>query len=231
MLQSIDKKSKITFYIFLFLLLGTLSNINESKNNKTLTKVKNIEVFGLSDSNNLKVISDLNIFLLKNIFFLGKQSIKTILVNNSLIESVRIKKIYPDTIRVKIKQTEFLAITNKSNQKFLIGSNAKEIPFETVNLGNKQLPFVFGQVDYNKFIDLKKIIDKSNFGFENIEEFYFFQSNRWDIKTKGGFLIKLPQKNLLNALQYAYLIKLDEKFKEKKIIDLRIPGKVFNSNE
>ena len=62
---------------------------------------------------------------------------------------------------------------------------------------NKKLPFVFSKSNYEKFINLKKIIDKSKFKFEEIESFYYFPSNRWDFKTNEGLLIKLPRKKYI----------------------------------
>ena len=85
--------------------------------------------------------------------------------------------------------------------------------------------------NYINFIKLKKIIDESEFQFEQIESFYYFSNNRWDIKTKDGFLIKLPEKNIEESLKFALLIKINEEFKDKKIIDLRISNNIVLSNE
>ena len=58
--------------------------------------------------------------------------------------------------------------------------------------------------------------------FEEISELYFFPSGRWDIKSKKGILIKLPETNLLKALNLAHQITINEIFKNDKVIDLRI---------
>ena len=96
---------------------------------------------------------------------------------------------------------------------------------------NANLPFVYGKVNYIDFIKLKKIIDKSDFQFKQIESFFYFPSNRWDIKTKDGFLIKLPEKNLEESLKLAELVKSDKEINNKKIIDLRIINNIILSNE
>ena len=85
--------------------------------------------------------------------------------------------------------------------------------------------------NYIDFIKLKKIIDKSKFQFDAIESFYYFPSNRWDVKTKDGFLIKLPEKNISKSLKFAESIIKDKKFKDKKIIDLRISNNIILSDE
>ena len=167
----------------------------------------------------------------ESIFFINKKELQNILGKNNLIDYFYVKKIYPDLIRVKIKQTDLLAVTNKNNKKFYIGANGKLIPTNQIKDFNKNLPFVYSKSNYIDFVKLKKIIDKSKFKFEEIESFYYFPSNRWDIKTKDGFLIKLPEKNIEESLKFAVLIKINEEFKDKKIIDLRISNNIVLSNE
>ena len=169
--------------------------------------------------------------LYKNIFFLNKNDIDKIIKKNNLVESFYIKKFYPNLIKVKINQTKLLAITNKNSEKFFIGSNGKLIPTDQIENFNEKLPFVYTNKNYFDFIELKEIIDKSEFKFEEIESFFYFPSNRWDIKTKDGFLIKLPEKKIKESLIFAQYIKTNEKFEDRKIIDLRIPDNIILSNE
>ena len=231
MLQSLDKKKKIFFYILLLIILGTQipKNLNNKKN--FTLKVNHIEVFGLCNQNNLKVSENLNSLLLHNIFLIKKDYFKKILKKNNLIESFYIQKFYPNKIKVNIKKTNFLAITNQNNKKFYIGSNGKLIPIKNTENFNRKLPYVFSKNNFGEFVKLKKIIDKSDFQFQEIDLFYYFPSNRWDLKTNNGLLIKLPQKNLFEALQFAHKVKLNEKIKDNKIIDLRISNHMITYNE
>ena len=72
------------------------------------------------------------------------------------------------------------------------------------------------------FYFLKKNIKRSNFVFTDFKTLYFFPSSRWDILTYDDTLIKLPQDNLFESLNYAYAIINDNNFKNKKLIDLRM---------
>jgi len=231
MLQFTDKKTKLFFYLILFILLSTQIAKNHNISKSSTIKSNHIEVFGLSNENNLKVLKSLNSLSFQNIFFINQSNFYKILKENNLIESFYIKKFYPNVIRINIKQTDFLAITTKKNKKFYIGSNGKLIPVGDVKDFNKKLPFVFSKSNYADFVNLKKIIDKSKFVFEEIESFYYFPSNRWDLKTNSGLLIKLPEKNILESLQFAYLIEKNRKFKNNKIIDLRISNRIIVSDE
>ena len=229
--RSIDRKLRLFFYLILFLLLSTQISKNNNTKNNIKNKLNSIEVMGLSKENNFKVHESLKFLLTESIFFINKKELQNILGKNNLIDYFYVKKIYPDLIRVKIKQTDLLAITNKNNKKFYIGSNGRLIPINQIKDLNNSLPFVYSKSNYIDFVKLKKIIDKSKFKFEEIESFYYFPSNRWDVKTKDGFLIKLPEKNIAKSLKFAELIIKSKKFEDKKIIDLRISKNIILSNE
>ena len=229
MLQQIDKKQKLFIYLFFLLLLTTFNNLSLSNSEYLKLKINQIKVSGLDSENNLKISEEFNKLLhQKNIFFINKDYFVNILEKNNLIHSFKVKKIYPNSIEVQVKKTELLAITNYNKKKFFIGSNGKLINFEP---SNKNLPYVFGKIKIKNFTNLKKIITKSKFNFEEISELYFFPSGRWDIKNNKGILIKLPETNLLKALNLAYHITINEIFKNDKVIDLRIYNHVISTNE
>jgi len=229
MLQQIDKKQKLFIYLFFLLLLTTFNNLSLSNSEYLKLKINKIKVSGLNNENNLKISEEFNkLVYQKNIFFINKDYFVNILEKNNLIHSFKVTKIYPNSIEVQVKKTELLAVTDHNNKKFFIGSNGKLINFESYN---KSLPYVFGKIKIKDFIEFKKIIAKSKFNFEEISELYFFPSGRWDIKNNKGILIKLPETNLLKALNLAYHITINEIFKNDKVIDLRIYNHVISTNE
>ena len=228
MLQKIDKKNKVYIYLFIYFLLSTLNNIHFTNSHFFKFNVDNIKVSGLSEKNNLQITKEINKILFENIFLVEKEVLLKILEKNNLISSFEIKKIYPNTIQVKIKKTEFLGITNIDGNSFFIGSNGKFIDYENTK---KNLPYVFGKVDPYSFIEFVKIIKKSKFDLNTVKEFYFFPSGRWDIKTKDNKLFKLPSENLELKLNLIYNVLKNEEFKDKKIIDLRFSNKIISTNE
>ena len=57
------RSKKISIYFFLFLMIGTLNNKNID--NFYFAKIKDISVTGLDEENNLKLIKDLNLIILR----------------------------------------------------------------------------------------------------------------------------------------------------------------------
>ena len=152
MLLLTGRKGKLFFYLILFILLSTQITKNQNIIKHSTTSVNYIEVIGMSYENNLKVSESLDTLLFQNIFFINKNDFYNILKKNNLIESFYIKKFYPNEIKINIKQTDLLAITNQNGKKFYIGSNGKLISIDKIKNFNKKLPLVFSKSNYNEFV-------------------------------------------------------------------------------
>ena len=224
----IGKKNKIYIYLIIFFLFTTITNLQISNSNLFKFSFKDIKVSGLSEKNNLSILQELKKIQLKNIFFIQKDILAKILTQNNLVNSFEIKRIFPNTIEIKIKKTEFLGITNVDGNFYFIGSNGKLITYDE---STKNLPYVFGKISTFSFIEFINILKQSTVDIKNIKEIYFFPSGRWDIKTKQDKLFKLPSKNILSALNTINKLNISKEFKKASIVDLRFNDKIIFTNE
>ena len=192
MLQQINKK--IIFYISLIIILGTFNNKNLK--NFDLPKINIVDVEGIEFNEN-EYTKITNLIKFNNLLSIQKSQIKEILNSNNLIEEYEVFKRYPSSIEIKIKKTNFLASTNINGKNYLVGSNGKFINKKDYS---KNLPFVFGNFETEKFLEFKKIILQTNFKYNNIKNFYYFPSGRWDIEMNSGVLIKLPITGIKESL-------------------------------
>ena len=213
---------KILIYIFLFLVLGSINNKNLY--NIKFSQITDINIEGLSEKEHSKLIENLELLNLQNIFILEKNKIIKILNSNNLIENFFIFKKYPSSLEIKIKQAEFLAKVNKNGKMYYLGSNGKLILSEK---NSTELPFVFGEFKSKDFFDLYQVINDTSFDFNEIKKLFFFNSGRWDIETYSGVLIKLPREKFKQSFNISLKILNDDKFKEIKIIDLRQSNQVI----
>ena len=220
--MQISKSKKISIYIFLLILLGSINNI--SLNKIQFEKIEKINVSGLNESDNQKLLKEIKNLNLGNIFFINRNEINTIINSNSLVETYDIFKKYPSRIDVKLKKTNFLAKINLDGQLFFIGSNGKLTQSFSIN---EDLPFIFGNPNINEFLKFKKIIDNSKISYENIKSLFFFRTKRWDIELKNNILIKLSRDNVEKALNNVYLFLDKENDSSKKIIDARIQNQII----
>tara|TARA_B100001250_G_C19746782_1_gene765722 strand:- start:768 stop:1439 length:672 start_codon:yes stop_codon:yes gene_type:complete len=218
--QRISKK--IVVYLFLFLTLVTLNNINLL--NFNFLKIITLNFTGLNDIEKKKFEEDLDFLKKENLIFLDKDKISKKIFKNKIVEDFSVFKNYPSELEIFIKKTNFLAITKKHNQDYYIGSNGNLI--YTKN-SLKSLPFIFGNVEPDDFLKLKAHINNSEFNFDQIKNLYFFKSKRWDIETKAGLIVKLPLDQIEVSLNYLSKIIISKEFKNKKIIDLRQKNQII----
>ena len=215
MMQTRTSK-KIILYLFVLLLLGT--PINNNFFEKSLNKFNKFEISSLSEFNDREIINDLSNYKYQSLFLLKNEKIKEILKKYKIIEDYEFYKHYPSKLVVSLKKTKFLAITKIDGVNFYIGSNGNLIKIKE---NSEDLPIIFGKVNVVEFLKLKNLIDKSNFNFSEIKNLYFFKSKRWDIETKTGLLIRLPQKNLDKSFELFMKIIDNQYPDEINTIDLR----------
>jgi cell division septal protein FtsQ len=214
---------KIIIYLFLFAILASVNNFKYI--NLQLFKIDLINISGLNDTENSNLYEIITNLKKKNIFFIDNLEISKNINSNNLVEKFWVFKEYPSTININLIKTNFLGITKINNIDYLIGSNGKLIKKRNDQVFD--LPFIFGSVDANDFLILKEILDKSNFDASKIENFYYFKSNRWDIKTKKGLVIRLPSEINVNLLNTVNQIIEDENFKNIKTLDFRQTNQII----
>ena len=213
---------KILIYFFLFLMVGSV-------NNTTLIRVqfeniKNIQISGLSNNQNMNLLKNIENLNLKKIFFLNRNEISKIISSNSLIENYEVFKKYPHTLDIRIEKTNFLAKINNNGKIFLIGSNGK---LSDVKFADKEVPFIFGKPEIEEFIKFTNTIGKSKFSLNDIKNLYFFPSKRWDLELKNNIILKLSKDHTLLSLDQAFEILNDGNFEDIKVVDARIKNQII----
>jgi len=219
----LQKKSKIFIYLIFFLFLGTINNYTILRSNTF--KIKNFEILGLENNYKKEIENSLINSRKINIFFINKNYFKSILNSNSLIETFQVFKIYPSTLNIKIKKTNFLARLNINGDIFLIGSNGK-LTKDFLQSNSEILPFIFGNLKVEDFLKIYSIINTSDFKYKNIKNLFFYKSGRIDLELKDNILIKLPLDNLESAFKKIFQLISNNQL-NKKIIDARVPNQII----
>ena len=221
MLQKIDKKKYIFFYLIVLIILSSIHNSNFKYNN--FFNVKKIEVVGLNKTDNAFLENEFTDLVGSNIFTLNKKSFELINSVNQ-IKSYNVKKIYPNQVKVYLESAKAIGFVKKMNEFVILGNNGKIIEPETLP---KNIPEVTGTNDMKKIFQTIEIVKKSDFDIRKIKKINFFQSKRIDIEFENKKKIKFPINLKIDDLNFGFRVINDEKFNQVKIIDLRIPNKVI----
>jgi len=220
------KSKKILIYFFLLVLVGSINN--NSINNLKFEKIKNINIFGLDENDRKIMLYNLNSLDLKNIFLINKRKFQNIIESNSLVEEYNVIKKYPHSIDINIKKTNFIARISKNGKFFLIGNNGK---LSDSNNSGIKLPYIFGNPEIKKVLELKKIIDQSNIDYSKIKSLYYFKSKRWDLKFNNSIVLKLPEKIEKETLDKISIFLKNIELENKEIVDARIKNQIIILDE
>ena len=115
-------------------------------------------------------------------------------------------------------------------EKFYIGKNGKLTEASSVEK-EYNLPQVFGNFKVHEFLNLQEILNSNGFNIQKIKNYYYFKSNRWDIKNNDDVILKLPSKNIQYALKNYQSLLRSSKSIDGKLIDLRIKNKIILTDE
>ncbi len=222
MLQPIDKKIKIYFYLILFLLFSTFYNMNLTKYVNSKFKVINIE-----NQNDNMEIYELDYLLNNNIFKIDSKFLSYKLKNNPVLGSYEIRKIYPNTIRILLVRSNPIAKIIQNENTSYLGDNGKI--FDTTS-ENYQIPEIKGKIDLEYINRIIKTINNSSFKLNKIKVIKIYPSNRFDLVFYNKDIIKFPHYVDQKFIENAFIF-----YKNKNIygntIDLRLKNKIITSNE
>ncbi len=222
MLQPIDKKLKIYFYLILFLLFSTFFNTNLAFFFNKKFKIVNIE----NQNENMKIFES-SYLLNKNIFNIDKKFLSRKLKNNSILRSYEIKKIYPDTLRIQLVKSNPIAKIIQNENTVYLGDNGKVFNFTQVNY---QIPEIVGKINVEYINRIIKIIDDSSFKLNEIKVIKIYPSNRFDLIFKNNGIIKFPHNFDQKLIEKAFVFYKNNNV-YSNIIDLRLKNKIITSNE
>ena len=220
------KKNYLFLWILLFIFLTTYS-FNSSQNTQfTFLPLKKIQIEGANNSDNKKIAETLDQFKGKSIIFVNRYKMNMSINNLQFIKELKIKKIYPDTVRLEIIEYKPIGILNKKNTKILLTSGGEIIRnYNSSKFEN--LPLVYGDKAEKYFSKFYNSLENINFQINLINQFNHFDINRWDIVLKNGKIVKLPIKNYENSLNKFLSLYEDNSFKKYKIFDFRIKGQLI----
>ena len=224
------KKLYRIFLLILILIFLSTYNPKElglvADETRSLFAIKNIEI-----KDNLLIQEDdikkkLKYIYKKNIFFIKKEDLAEPIGKIDFLHKIEVKKRYPNTISIKIFETKPVAIFVKNKTRYILDSSSNLIFKNDIEKFGK-LPNVFGEGAEKSFIFFQEKLNKNNFPYNKIINYYYFQIDRWDIQLSDNKVIKFPNNNIDKAIIKSIELLDREDFKNYNIIDLRVDGKII----
>ncbi len=219
-------KKNFFLWFFLLIFLTTYNYHSEKKPAPGFFSIKEIEIEGIKNSNKEELQTRLEKIIKKNIIFLGQKDLKEVARNIDFINSLEVKKLYPNKLKIKVIEDLPIGIyLNDNGQKHLILENNKII--KNHNYEFKDLPNVYGEGALEKFYNFYLSLKKTGLNLKIIKQINYYDINRWDVLLTNGKLIKLPTENYEKSVLKFLEIHEKVSFKKFKIFDFRIKNELI----
>ena len=223
------------FYSILLLLITfiflTTYNPSEieffSNKNNSIFNIKNIKILNNNRIKKSDIESKLSKIYGRNIFFIKTKDIQNVIKNIYFLDTVEVKKRYPNTLIIKIFETEPIAILLKNNEYFLIDDVSNLVPIKKNSVTNYDYPNIFGKDSEKHFLNFFNLLKESNFPTNRIKNYYYFQIGRWDLQLENSLLIKLPNYKTKSAIEKSIKLFKQKDFSNYEVIDLRINDRII----
>ena len=185
-------KKSFFLWVLLFIFLTTYNFDFTANIENSIFSIREIELTGIKNSDENKIKKKLDEFKGKNIILISTKKLKETIKDFDFIREIKIKKIYPEKIKVEINELKPLAIFMNDNQMYLLLEAGKIIEYKEVS-DRDSLTLVYGKGAEKNFYTLHASLEELGFNKELIKKFDYFDINRWDIVLKDDKIIKLPE--------------------------------------
>ncbi len=222
-------KYKLYLYLFFFIFLTSIFNFQILDNYQEKFSIKKIHIYGLSNNEKHNIKIELNKLKNKNIFKLSEDRVLKTLKKFNFLENIYVKKVIPSTIKINLSKTLIIGKTLRNGEYFYIGKNGNFIKSNQLN-ETINIPLVFGEFTIEEFINLQNILNENEMDVQNIEKYFYYKNKRWDLLFSNKLTLMLPSQNLAKSIKiYKKLLDSDNLI-NKKIVDLRITNQIIITN-
>ena len=219
-------KKKLSLWIFLFIFLSTYNYHGKKSSKQGFFSLKEIEIQGINNSSREELDRKLDKIKKKNLIFLRNEDFTEIIKDIDFVNSLKIKKLYPNKIKITVNEDLPIGIySNDNGEKHLLLENNKVIKKHNYQFEN--LPEVYGEGALEKFSDFYSSIQKTGLNLKLVKKFNYYDINRWDLLLVNEKLIKLPPENYEESVVKFLEIYEKSSFEKFKVFDFRIKNELI----
>ncbi|TDO99051.1 cell division protein FtsQ/DivIB [Marinomonas balearica] len=196
----------------------------DSAPNERWFAVKSIEIAGdLINADRQQLQFAYSVLLGESLLTLSLERAESVALSPEWVESVRIRKVWPDKIVVEVSEHKPIAHWNSrqvitSNGEVIAPKNGEILP-----LANLEGPDASSQIALDQFGLMSQMLSNSKL---RIKELVLEERGAWNIKFQNGVYVKLGRDKVLERLQRfiaVYKSDLSGKIKNILLVDARYP--------
>jgi cell division protein FtsQ len=219
--------SLLVFYgltcVYAFSITGESADVAQAVTSAAGFAINNVRVSGNTQTSEIDILERLGLDGTTSLMALDVAETRDKLKSLPWVLDAEVRKIYPDTIDIKLKEKVAFGIWQHDDALVLIQQDGTTIaPLRDNKFA--YLPLFVGadagadaaelMTDFDKWPDIKK----------RIKAFVRVSGRRWDLHLDNGIVVKLPEMNMEHAMAELSKLDHDHQLLERDIVavDLRL---------
>jgi cell division protein FtsQ len=217
----------VAFYavagIYVFSLNGESRDVAQAVTSAAGFAINNVKVSGNAQTSEIDILERLGLDGTTSLMALDVADTRFKLKSLPWVLDAEVRKVYPDTVSIKLKEKTAFGIWQHGQDLSLIQEDGSVIaPLRDNKFA--YLPLFVGSdagagaaeimADFDQWPDVKK----------RVKAFVRVAGRRWDLKLDNGVIVKLPEHNMERAMADLSAFDRDQKMLERDIVavDLRL---------
>jgi cell division protein FtsQ len=162
-----------------------------------------------------------------SLLFLDVAEARKALEANPWIAEATVSKLYPDRLRIIIKEREAFALWQLNGKVSVIATDGTLLS-ETVTARFAKLPFLVGRGAATRGKEFLAVLDRHPAIRDQVRAAILVADRRWNLRLKNGIDVRLPDGDLDHALAQLATFDRERKLLTRDIsaVDLRLPDRV-----
>ena len=191
--------------------------------------LQNIYITGDNNLQKEDILSVINDREYKTIFDINLFKIHNNLLLNEWIETVKIERTLPSSIKIQIIEKKPIAIWQTKLGNKLITEDGSIISNANVTAFKNNLPIIIGKGANKDVFLILQILKKNPDLYNNVWSISYINKRRWNVHLKQGIIVLLPRTKIYDA--WTKIGFLQKKYKILDIglteIDIRNQDQIF----
>jgi cell division protein FtsQ len=219
--------SLLAFYsacgVYAFSLNGQAGDVTQSVTSAVGFAINNVKVSGNVQTSEIDILERLGLDGTTSLMALNVNDTRAALKTLPWVEDAEVRKVYPDTINIRLTERQAFGIWQHGNQLSLIEKNGSVIAplrdnkFATLPLFvglDAEMDAAAITTDFDRWPAIKA----------RVKAFMRVAGRRWDIQLDNGVIVKLPEKDMDRAMALLTSMESKQQVLERDIVsvDLRL---------
>jgi cell division protein FtsQ len=185
--------------------------------------IDDVKVSGARETSEIDILAQLGLDGTTSLVALDVAEARRKLAELPWVEPVSVRKIYPGTVEITLKERTAFAIWQHGDDLSLIERNGSVIaPLRDNKFSN--LPLFVGRDAETAAAAFEKQFDAWPQIKARVRAYVRVAGRRWDLRLDNGIIVKLPEDNIARAMEVLSALEAEQALLERDIaaVDLRL---------